>query len=220
MVTDDPDTPGDGHWEINFGDIGARPRAGWLIEAFDADVNYGWGERLQLKVDTPWNAAQHDGHWTNGLGTTLFGVKWRFHDDAASGWIVSTYPQLGVNLNPGSAQRGLAEPGKSLFLPLESALHLGPVDIDGEVGRSLAQHGPDSWIAGIIVAHAFGAGAELMAETRARDLLAGTHTLFNVGGRWEMATRCALLGSIGHEGGASDASRQGLVYYIGVQILR
>jgi len=220
MVTDDPGTPGDGHWEINLGDSGSRTRTGWSIEAFDADINYGWGERLQLKVDAPWDAAQRDGRWIDGPGTTLFGVKWRFLDDEASGWTMSTYPQLGVNLDPGSATRGLTEPGKSLLLPIESAIHLGPVDVDGELGRSLAQRGPDTWIAGIIVAHTFDAGVELMGEAHLRGPDAGTHLLLNLGSRWQLAKGCTLLGAVGREGGADDGGRVQIVYYLGLQLQR
>src|SRR5215831_17745582 len=64
MVTDDPGTPGDGHWEINLGAIGTRTPGHWEIAAPDADINYGWGVRVQLKVDVPWLTTRDDGqHW-------------------------------------------------------------------------------------------------------------------------------------------------------------
>ena len=135
MITDDPDTPGDGRWEINLGSIGNRSVDGWLIQGLDADINYGWGERVQLKFDTSWNAAQQGSAWTNGLGNTLLGVKWRFFDSGEDGPRASIYPQLGLALNQGSTHRGLANPGRSLFLPIEASTSAGPFDIDGEIGR-------------------------------------------------------------------------------------
>src|ERR1700728_4500185 len=49
--TDDPETPGNQHWEINFGWIGDRnPEAG-AYQVPDFDINYGLGERIQLKYE-------------------------------------------------------------------------------------------------------------------------------------------------------------------------
>jgi hypothetical protein len=220
MVTDDPQTPGDGHWEVNLGNIGSRTPEGWLIEVLDADINYGWGDRTQLRFETPWNAAQQGSHWTNGLGTTLLGVKWRFLGDEPTGWTGSIYPQLGINLNPGSAMRGLANPGKSLLLPVESATHLGPIDLDVELGRSLAQQGPAEWVAGLILAHSFAPGLECMLETRARVSRESTETLVNLGSRWEISKGLTLLGAAGREIGAPSAGRVNVLYYLGIELVR
>src|SRR6516164_8593101 len=94
MVTDDPGTPGDGHWEINLGAIGTRTPGHWEIAAPDADINYGWGEHIQLKVDVPWLTTRDDGqHWKSDFGDVALGVKWRFLDQDEAGVSVSTYPQ-------------------------------------------------------------------------------------------------------------------------------
>jgi hypothetical protein len=45
MLTDDPDTPGDGHWENNLAIIATHTSGRWVLAAPDADLNYGWGER-------------------------------------------------------------------------------------------------------------------------------------------------------------------------------
>ena len=219
MVTDDPATPGDGHWEINVGSIGSRGSGGWLIAVADADINYGWGDRIQLKFDTPWNIAQGNGDWTNGLGTSLLGLKWRFLDDDA-GWNLSTYPQVGFNLDSSSVGRGVASPGRSLFLPLEAARHLGPVDIDLELGRSLVQQGQNEWVAGAIVAHTFAEGREAMFEARVRVSPAATVTLANAGARWRLSETATLLVSAGREFGPAAADPARCIYYLGVQFQR
>ncbi len=52
MVTDDPGTPGSGNWEINIAALGAFSSSQQLIQTPYFDINYGLGERLQLKVET------------------------------------------------------------------------------------------------------------------------------------------------------------------------
>jgi len=90
--TDDPETPGNKHWEINFGWIGDRnPEAG-SYQVPDFDFNYGLGDRIQLKYElpiaieetrpqpaTPGNPAT-PGQVIGGLGESLLGIKWRFYE--------------------------------------------------------------------------------------------------------------------------------------------
>src|SRR5271167_3975473 len=51
--TDDPETPGNKHWEINFGWIGDRNPAAGAYQVPDLDINYGLGNRVQLKYELP-----------------------------------------------------------------------------------------------------------------------------------------------------------------------
>jgi hypothetical protein len=53
LVTDDPDTPGDGHWENNLAATAMHTSGRWTPGAPDADLNYGWGENIQLNADIP-----------------------------------------------------------------------------------------------------------------------------------------------------------------------
>ena len=111
LVTDDPETPGAGKWETNFAVIYQRTRAGRSeVAAPDIDMNYGWGERIQLKLDVPWVFARESGEpWKSGLGKGDVGVKWRFIDEEKSGYSVSTYPQYVWNILPSSASRGITD---------------------------------------------------------------------------------------------------------------
>jgi hypothetical protein len=54
MLTDDPDTPGSGNWEINVGYIEERNKLERLRSVPHVDVNYGLGERIQLKYEIGW----------------------------------------------------------------------------------------------------------------------------------------------------------------------
>ena len=101
--TDDPETPGNKHWEINFGFIGQRNPASGAYQVPDFDINYGLGDRLQLKYEIPIAIEETrpgssldpstpplPGQVIGGLGESLMGVKWRFYehhpgDDALHG---------------------------------------------------------------------------------------------------------------------------------------
>src|SRR5882757_592772 len=75
LVTDDPDTPGNGHWEINLAAVGSHVPGLSQLALPDADINYGWGDHVQLKVDTPWLTADKSGEGVkSGLGTSEVGV--------------------------------------------------------------------------------------------------------------------------------------------------
>jgi len=120
LVTDDPDTPGNGHWENNLATIASRSGGRWSLEAPDADLNYGWGPNIQLNADIPLAAAQvaaaagmwgwAPSHWRSN------GASWRTRTRATA---VSTYPRYSSAWVASSWQRGLAAAGHAIFLPLE-----------------------------------------------------------------------------------------------------
>ena len=90
--TDDPDTPGNEHWEINFGLIGDRNPASGAYQLPDVDINYGLGDRIQLKFEIPLALAETrpqpadltapatSGSVIGGLGESQPGIKWRFYE--------------------------------------------------------------------------------------------------------------------------------------------
>lgn len=90
--TDDPETPGNKHWEINFGWIGDRNPGSGAYQVPDFDFNYGLGDRIQLKYELPIAIEETrpqpatpstlalPGQVIGGLGESLLGVKWRFYE--------------------------------------------------------------------------------------------------------------------------------------------
>ena len=54
FITDDPGTPGNRHWEINLGWIADHNPGLAYYQLPDIDMNYGWGDRIQLKYELPW----------------------------------------------------------------------------------------------------------------------------------------------------------------------
>ncbi len=49
MLTDDPGTPGDGQWEINTAFLEDRTASTRARSFPHVDLNYGWGDHIQLK---------------------------------------------------------------------------------------------------------------------------------------------------------------------------
>jgi len=221
MVTDDPETPGDGKWEINLGGFGSRTATRKEINVPDADINYGLGDRIQLKVDVPWTFVKEPGEgWESGLGSGNVGVKWRFIDGGEDGVSVSTYPQYISAWSATSRERGVASADHELFLPIEVAKKLGEWSLDGEVGRNLVRGGDNEWIVGGIVAHKCGGEqGECVFEVRDRITSHDTQTLVNLGLRWKLSERATLLASAGRELGPRTDDRQDFVFYLGVQIV-
>jgi hypothetical protein len=90
--TDDPETPGNEHWEINFGWIGDRNPEDGAYQVPDFDINYGLGDRIQLKYELPIAIEEirplpaspgvpaQTAHVIAGLGESLLGIKWRFYE--------------------------------------------------------------------------------------------------------------------------------------------
>jgi len=90
--TDDPDTPGNKHWEINIGWVGDRNPQTGAYQIPDFDINYGLGDRIQLKYEIPiaveetrtFSAAPGqpaiEGHVIGGIGESVPGIKWRFYE--------------------------------------------------------------------------------------------------------------------------------------------
>ncbi len=221
LVTDDPDTPGDGRWEINLATIGSHSSARWEIAAPDADINYGWGEQVQLKLDLPWTFVREgDAGWKSGLGAGELGVKWRFVDIEDAGWSMSTYPQYLWNWLPSSAERGIIESGRQFFLPVEAATVAGDFGLDGEVGRDFVANGPNQWQAGFVLAHSCAAASECVGEVHTTLSAHSAQTLLNLGFHWKLSDSLFLLASAGREFGPGNNEQQRGVFYLGLQILR
>jgi hypothetical protein len=175
FITDDPGTPGNHHWEINFGWIASHNPGQSYYEIPDVDSNYGWGDRVQLKYELPLAAGTNANNSTGvGLGESLVGVKWRYFEYHRPGepksdenllFSLGTYPQVSINNPTGSAQRGIVEPGPQYYLPIEATAQIGWLALNGEVGRWIGNRNmPDQWGRGLIAGHEFSDRFELYSE--------------------------------------------------------
>ena len=191
--TDDPETPGNRNWEINFGWVGERSTGEGSYSIPDVDLNYGLGDRIQLKFelpivihevrqvpnDTETISSTARARLDLGAGESLLGVKWRFyeHRTTSSGRLISdgvpaepdfslsTYPQLSLNNPTSSVERGVVTTGPQFLLPIEANARIGPIRVDGEVGYWFTnRHVPQSWIRGMMVGHEFTKRTEAYVE--------------------------------------------------------
>jgi len=218
MATDDPGTPGDGHWEIALAADGTHTRRGWDIGVPEADINYGLGDRIQLNADIPWSYTNtQDGRWRSGLGETSFGVKWRFLDIDA--FAMSTYPRYETSFSKYSERIGVASPHREFFLPFEVSAALGDFKIAADLGRRFVQHEPDFWQGGLVVAHSCGSErVECLAEVHREWTPGAAQTLLNFGLRWKLNDALTLLGAAGREFGSATDEQARAIVYLGLQI--
>ncbi len=200
LLTDDPETPGAGHWEINVGFTFARNPDSALLETPRVDFNYGWGPRIQLKYELPWVVLDsRESSIRSGLGNSLVGVKWRFLDEERYGISISTYPQIEFNNPTSSAHHNLVERGRQFLLPIEMARKIGPLEATWEWGYNFREHQKGEWVSGFAAGHQLTKRLELLGEIHGTALrnFNETRLLFDVGGRLKLTRRTVLLYTTG-----------------------
>jgi hypothetical protein len=218
LLTDDPGTPGDGKWEINLALTFEEVEEGGLFEVPLIDLNYGLGERMQLKLEIPWLVLDDaNDSTTTGLGDLVLGSKWRFLDDEKAGVSASVYPQLGLNTVESSADRGLVERGTELFLPMEFRRDFGFLDVNVELGYALREACDDEWVFGVAVGRHLSERFELIGEIHGTSdaRLDDADAVFRVGFRAGLTDVDTLLFSVGS--GLASAEPDVSVY-LGLQL--
>ncbi|MBI4604499.1 MAG: hypothetical protein HY721_21260 [Planctomycetes bacterium] len=220
-MTDDPGTPGDGNWEVNLAIAAEKRDSERTIEAPLLDVNYGVGERIQLKFELPWFFLREEGEESkNGLGNSQIGAKWRFLDQEAHWLDVSVYPQVEFNNPTSSARRGLVEEGIAWVLPFQMEKSFGHLSVNPELGYVFLE-AEDEWLYGLAVGFSPLDGLELLAEVHGsaeRDF-EDDELLVQAGCRWSAHPNLTLLGAVGRGIRHSEEGGLELVAYVGVQLL-
>lgn len=215
MITNDPDTPGPGTWEINVAATGARVHGGFDLDAPDLDINRGVGERIQLSVHAAWAHARRDGAWSAGLGDVELGMRYRFLDAETDGVSIAVQPLYVRGWSAAARRRGLASANPEWVLPLQIARPFGRFSAGAEVARHFVAREPDAWQAGAFVAHDC-LGGDCLAEVNATRVDGeGVRTTINIGARHPLREGLLLMGSLGSE--VSGADRVPLVFYLGLQ---
>ncbi|MDQ3622850.1 MAG: hypothetical protein M3463_10225 [Verrucomicrobiota bacterium] len=134
LEPDDPDTPGAGRWEINVSSQLEKRRDVWEWTPL-LDINYGAGERVQLKLKPRYAILDEPGvDARSGPGNIQLGIKWRFLDESSNGVAMSVYPQVDVNPPGDSDRRGLVDVGADFILPAQIARSFGRTRLYGEIG--------------------------------------------------------------------------------------
>jgi hypothetical protein len=219
--TNDPGTPGNLQWEINFGYMPFLFPNSSITHTPDVDINFGLGDRIQLTYESAWLRVAKPSPAKFGMGQDQLGIKWRFYDNQDSGFAMSIFPQLSVN-NPNDAvARGITPRGASLILPVEFSKKLGPIDLNWEAGYNFVHLGPDGWLAGVVVGHEFTNNLELDAEFYSLGTFHPSNYQETLEGglRYKIHPPVILLLMAGRSLQAAGTTQPYFVGYFGVQFL-
>jgi hypothetical protein len=219
LITDDPDTPGPGYWEINIATLLEKTGAQKRVEVPRVDLNYGVGRRIQLKFEMPWVALlTGDQRTETGAGNATVGVKWRFigQEGAKVAW--SIYPQLEFNTAHSSVTKGIEQDGRRFLMPTEFTVEMFHLEVNGEVGRTFVENGPDSWIFGVSTEGHVLPRFELLAELHGERVDDESTELIIVGGgRLKLTSKMIVLMAAGHSVRSPDQEARTYAY-VGLQL--
>ena len=220
LITDDPDTPGPGFWEINLATIVERSLLERRFEEPLADINYGLGRRIQLKFEIPWLRVREGGRTLGtGPGNAVYGVKWRFLGEEGKRVAWSTYPQLEVNSSNSMLEKDLVTEGPQLFLPTEFTFQVGHLELNGEIGRNFVHQHDDEWEYGLSTEIETHLGLELLGEVHGETMTdSPTELIVDVGGRQMITRHLRLLVAAGTAVHGSHEERARLRLYVGLQM--
>ncbi len=222
MITDDPGTPGNGHFENNLAIAFEHRPNEWSVDLPAIDLNYGLGEHIQLTLQTSYVLLKRSGHGAiGGLGGAEAAVKWRFLDEETSGIDMSTFPRIIFNISQASIRRGLAEDGTRVQLPVQVAKKFGIVALDFEWGALASTLGRSEWLYGIVGGVDFTKSTTVMAELHGTSRISfDRHVLtVNVGIRQKLSEHSILIASLGHQVRVPEDEEFALIGYCGVQLL-
>jgi hypothetical protein len=221
MITDDPGTPGNGKWENNFAFAFEHRPGETAYDVPAIDLNYGWGDHIQLTLQTAPVLLKRHGHGLiGGLGGSEAAVKWRFVDQATSGFDISMFPRALFNVVHSSVRRGLADDGTRFQIPFQAAKTFGRLHMDAEFGPRASTVGRSELLDGIICGFDVTKPTMLMAELHdesrmnfSRDVLT-----LNFGLRHEFTETYVLILSVGHQLRSPDQPGA-LIGYFGMQFV-
>jgi len=221
LITDDPGTPGDGKWEINLAFTAEKRRTERLYEGPLLDINYGLGDRIQLKYEVPWLVLDERGkHTRAGLGNSAFGLKWRFFEQYRHRIDISIYPQLEFNNSSSAVDRGLVDRGMEFVLPFQLEKSFGPISLNPEFGYVFHEYDDNEWIYGLALGYEVSSKHELLGEisgTTGQDF-ENDELVFNIGARLELSVTNTLLISAGRSFRDSASDEPEFLLYTGIQL--
>lgn len=223
MLTDDPGTPGDGHWEFNLAWTEQKAPGSTLVGLPLLDANYGIGDRIQLNYQGSWNILRQSGSpEQSGLSDSQVAVKWRFYDAGETGLQLSTFPRvLFPNPGSGSDRRGTADPHSSFLLPLEVRRDFGVFSFNADFGHAFSGSRDDrGWIGGVCLGREVAKGWEVDAEVHvsASEHLGESEDILNMGTRYDLTKNATLLLAVGRDLHNSAGPRTSLLTFAGVQL--
>jgi hypothetical protein len=217
-VTDDPEPPPPGGWEINVPFILERIPGTTDMDVPLFDLNYGLPD-IQLKLEIPIKIVHQDSNGTTaGAGDLLMGIKWRFFNDERLQFQLGTYPQL---LTPtGDHARGLGDGRAAFVLPILAQKSWENWTLYGNIGYwwQGANEARNYFYAGAVLEREISEQLELGVElfgNSPKERRGSSELAFNVGGTWKMSKHLNLLFS----GGRDIVGDTHAMAYFGLQLL-
>jgi len=202
FVTDDPEPPPPGGWEINVPFILERTPGKTEMDAPLFDFNYGLPD-VQLKLEFPIKIVHGEGDGTaGGAGDLLLGVKWRFLNNEQSQFQLGIYPQL--LLPTGDHGRGLGEGRPAVVFPAVAQKSWEKWTLYGDVGFwwQTAAETRNYVYAGVVLEREINErltlGAELFGNSP-KERGSRSDVAFNLGGTWKLNKHLNLLFAGGRE---------------------
>jgi hypothetical protein len=220
--TNDPGTPGQLNWEINFGYMPFFYSNQSISHTPDVDINFGVGDRIQLTYENAWLRVQNPTSVTKfGLGQSNLGVKWRFYDAGESGLSISAFPQLFLNNPNDSVRRRITPASDAFLLPFEFSKKFGPIRADYEIGYQFVHKGPDGWITGLVLGHDFTSKLEMDMELYSQGTFhpSDSQPTIGLGARYKIHRPVILLLMAGRSLEPTRPNQSYFIGYFGIQLL-
>ena len=218
FVTEDPEPPPPGGWEINVPFIIERTPGETDMNTPLFDLNYGL-PNIQLKLEIPVEVIHDDSDGTvGGAGDLLLGVKWRFLNNERSQFQLGTYPQ--VLVPTGDHSRGLGQGGSAFVLPLLAQKSWDKWTVYGNIGYwwQAGAENRDYVYAGAVLEREINEqltlGVELFGNSP-KERGVPSELAFNVGGSWKLNKHLNLL----FTGGRDIVGDTHAMVYVGLQVL-
>jgi hypothetical protein len=219
LITDDPGTPGNHHWEINVAYTQEQYSFGTVHELPHLDLNYGYGDNVQLKLEGPLTIFNGPGDSFSTLGYTDWGVKWRFQDDTKRHPAISTYPQITFVGNSALTRNGAIDPGIDFYLPLEVMKSFGNLLLDGEAGVLFRQFSDTQFSEGVCMEYDATKSLALLGEIHdvTSTQIVQDELVWNLGFHQDFSKNETLLFSAGRGMGPSGPENPSFLMYLGIQ---
>jgi hypothetical protein len=185
---------------------------------------FGHEVPTQVKVEFPYSGIKENGEsYAFGIGTATLGLKFNFYNNENTGVSTSVYPQLELSL-PASADKGLAERGQTLVLPLLVSSELSHATLVVNMGLEQPFHDPTRKTTGTF---GVGLGRALMREfalmseihgESAFDFKTQRTVVWNVGVMYGVR-HVPVYANVGRSLFSDDGGRHTL-FMVGVKLIR
>jgi hypothetical protein len=224
LVTDDPETPGRGGWEVNLSHTIESTREAFLMELPLVDINYGFQDNDQFKVEfavVSLDPAEGNHHW--GVSDLLVGYKYRFLEEDQAGLMASFYPQLAVPT--GNRHVAIGSGSTELLVPFQAARHFcdDRLLVYAELGYHLVFDAPERnrWKYGVAAQWQLREGLEVMGEVggfACPQRGEPDDVFFNLGLAWTLTEHAALISSAGRSFRDGRHGTPEFTSFVGVQL--